>query len=122
MLVKVHEFIQVLLVSAFTNRKNIKNLSYFFRWADQCMPGHDHKRNVGKHLRAVTHIKRQVTQHVCLPSLLDDGDKIMEIVSGEEKILCSGPTRTTKTEQKSLVLTQQAQRTNQGRTPFSCTP
>jgi hypothetical protein len=19
-----------------------------FRWADQCMPGHDHKRNVGK--------------------------------------------------------------------------
>jgi hypothetical protein len=32
-----------------------------------------------------THIKRQATQHGCLPSLLGDGDKGMEKVSGEEK-------------------------------------
>jgi hypothetical protein len=48
------------------------------------MPGHDHKRNVGKHQ---THIctKKQATQHDCLPSLLADGDKIIEIVSGGGK-------------------------------------
>jgi hypothetical protein len=31
------------------------------------------------------HTKRQATQHGCLPSLLGDGDKIIEIVHGEEK-------------------------------------
>ncbi len=32
-----------------------------------------------------THMKRQATQHGCLPSLLDDGDTEIEIVNGEEK-------------------------------------
>ncbi len=32
-----------------------------------------------------THTKRQATQHGCLPSLLGDGDKGIEIVFGEEK-------------------------------------
>jgi hypothetical protein len=31
-----------------------------------------------------THTKRQTTQHGCLPSLLGDGDKRIEIVYGEE--------------------------------------
>jgi hypothetical protein len=31
------------------------------------------------------HIKRQATLHDCLPSLLVDGDKLSEIVFGEEK-------------------------------------
>ncbi len=31
------------------------------------------------------HTKRQETQHDCLPSLLDDGDKEIEKVYGEEK-------------------------------------
>jgi hypothetical protein len=31
------------------------------------------------------HNKRQVTQHGCLPSLLGDGDKGIEILYGEEK-------------------------------------
>jgi hypothetical protein len=30
------------------------------------------------------HAKRQVTQHGSLPSLLDDGDKGIQIVYGEE--------------------------------------
>jgi hypothetical protein len=33
-----------------------------------------------------THAKRQATQHGCLPSLLGDGDKEIEVVYGEEKI------------------------------------
>jgi hypothetical protein len=37
------------------------------------------------------HAKRQVTQHGSLPSFLGDGDKGMEIVYGEEKIFCTGP-------------------------------
>jgi hypothetical protein len=56
----------------------------------------------------------------CL-SLLGDGNKGIEIVYGEEKILCTGTTRVAKTEQKSLVPARQAQRTNQGETPFICT-
>jgi hypothetical protein len=32
-----------------------------------------------------THKKRQATQHGCLPSLLCDGDKGIEIVYSEEK-------------------------------------
>jgi hypothetical protein len=32
-----------------------------------------------------THTKRQATQHGCLPSLLGDGDKGIEIVYGEEE-------------------------------------
>ncbi len=47
-----------------------------------------------------THTKRQATQHGCLPSLLGDGDKCIEIVYGEEKIFYTGPTRADKTEQK----------------------
>jgi hypothetical protein len=40
-----------------------------------------------------THIKRPATRHDCLPSLLGDGVKWIEIVYGETKIICSGPTR-----------------------------
>jgi hypothetical protein len=48
-----------------------------------------------------THTKRQATQRSCLPSLLGDGDKGIEIVYGEEKkIFCTGPPRAAKTEQK----------------------
>jgi hypothetical protein len=36
---------------------------------------------------------RQVTQHGCLPSLLGDGDKEIQIVYGEEKNIFTGPTR-----------------------------
>ncbi len=35
---------------------------------------------------------------------------------------CTGPTAATKARQKSLVPAQRAQRFNQGRTPFLCTP
>jgi hypothetical protein len=40
--------------------------------------------------------------------LLGVGDKEIELVYGEEKIFCTGPTRTAKSKQKSLVLAQQA--------------
>ncbi len=40
--------------------------------------------------------KRQATQHDCLPSLLNDGDKGIEYRYGEEKIFCTGPTRAAK--------------------------
>jgi hypothetical protein len=35
-----------------------------------------------------TRNKRQANLHDCLPSLLGDGDKCIEIVYGEEKIYC----------------------------------
>ncbi len=50
-----------------------------------------------------THTKRQATQRGCLPSLLGDEDKGIEIEYGEEKTFCTGPTRAAKAEQKSLV-------------------
>ncbi len=50
---------------------------------------------------------RQATQHGCLPSLLGDGDKEIEIVLGEE-IFLYWATKAAKAEQKSLVLAQQA--------------
>jgi hypothetical protein len=68
-----------------------------------------------------THTKRQATQHDCLPSLLGDGDKLIEIVYGGEKIFLTMPTRAAKAGRKSIVPARQAQRTNQGRTPFICT-
>jgi hypothetical protein len=68
-----------------------------------------------------TYTKRQAIQHGCLPSWLGDGDKEIEMVYGEEKIFCTGPARAVKAEQKSLVPARQAQRSNQGRTPFICT-
>jgi hypothetical protein len=43
------------------------------------------------------------------------------VVDGEEKNIFTGPTRAAKAEQKSLVPARQAQQTNQGRTPFTCT-
>ncbi len=70
-----------------------------------------------------TQIKRQVTQHDCPPSLLGDGHKCTEILycdekhivywadyikQGRTKIFCTG--------------TRSPWRTNQGRTPFICTP
>ncbi len=39
------------------------------------------------------HTKRHVTQHGRLPSLLGDGDKGIQIVYGEEKIFCTGPSK-----------------------------
>ncbi len=57
-----------------------------------------------------THTKRQATQHGCLPSLLGDGDKVIEILCGEEKkIFCTGLTRVAEEKQKSLVPARQAQ-------------
>ncbi len=44
----------------------------------------------------------QATQHDYLPSLLGDGDKGIEIVYGEEKNKCTGPTRAGKARQKPL--------------------
>jgi hypothetical protein len=44
---------------------------------------------------------------------LGDGDKGIEIVYGEEKILFTGPTRAAKAEQKFLVPARQAKRANQ---------
>ncbi len=76
----------------------------------------DHVRILEK-LHPQTHIKRQETQHDCL---LGDVEKWIEILYGEEKIVCTGPARAAKAGQKSLVLTRQAQQTNQGRTPFIC--
>ncbi len=58
-----------------------------------------------------THTKRQATQH-------DGGGKVIEIMYVEDKVFCTGPTRTAKTGQKSLVPAQQIQRTNEGRTLF----
>jgi hypothetical protein len=69
-----------------------------------------------------THFKRQATLHDCLPSLLGDGDKGIKIVYDEEKISSTGPTGAAMAGQKSLVPARRAQRTNQGRTSFICTP
>jgi hypothetical protein len=74
-----------------------------------------------KQAQTETHTKRQATQQDCLPSLLGNGEKRIEIVYGKEKIFCTGPTRAAKAEQKSFVLARQAQQTNQGWIPFICT-
>ncbi len=67
-------------------------------------------------------IKRQMTWHDCLPSLLGDGEKWSEIVYGEEKMFDSGRTRAAKGKQiKSLVPAWRAQQSNQRRNPFICT-
>ncbi len=50
-----------------------------------------------------TYTKRQATQHDCLPSLLGDGNKGIEIVYNEEKNILTGPTRVAKAKQKSRV-------------------
>ncbi len=51
-----------------------------------------------------THTKRQATRHGCLafPACWAMGDKGIATVYGEEKILCTGPTRAAKAEQKSV--------------------
>ncbi len=68
-----------------------------------------------------THTKRQATRHGCLPSLLGNGDRGIEIVYAvREKIFCTGPTRAAKAEQKSLVPALKAQQTNQEKTPLIC--
>jgi hypothetical protein len=69
-----------------------------------------------------THIKRQATQHDCLPRLFSEGDKQSDIVWGEEKIFYTGLTGTAKEGCKSFVPLRGAQRTNKGRTLFICTP
>jgi hypothetical protein len=57
-----------------------------------------------------------------LPSLLGVGHKGIEIMycTVRKNILCTGPIRAAKAEQKSLVPALQAPRTNQERTPFIC--
>ncbi len=45
--------------------------------------------NSKHHSLLKTHTKRRATQHDCLPRLLDDEDKLIEIVYGEEKIFCT---------------------------------
>ncbi len=71
-------------------------------------------------LQPETHTKRQATQHGCLPSLLGDRDKGIEIMFGEQKKLYRAiwPTRTSKGEQKSLVPARQAQPTKKGPLSF----
>ncbi len=59
-----------------------------------------------------------MTQHGCLPNLLGDGDKGIEIVNGEEKILFTGPTRAAKDKQKFLVPARQAQTSQPKMDPF----
>ncbi len=74
-------------------------------------------------LESETHTQRQAIQHGCLPSLLGDGDKGIEIVYGGEKIFGTGLTTVEQPRQDKspLVPERRAQRTNQGRTPFICT-
>jgi hypothetical protein len=68
-----------------------------------------------------THTKRQATQHDCLPSLMNDGDKRIEIVDGEGKhILYWADYSSHEAGQKPLVSARQAQRTCQGRTTLIC--
>jgi hypothetical protein len=68
-----------------------------------------------------THTRRQATQHGCMPSLLGDGDKVMEKVYGEEKkYFVFALIRAAGAEKKFRVPARQAQRTNQERTPFIC--
>jgi hypothetical protein len=55
------------------------------------------------------HTKRQATQHGSLPSLLDDGDKGIELVYGEKKEI-TGPTTAAKAVHKSLVPERPTQR------------
>jgi hypothetical protein len=55
-------------------------------------------------VRPETYTERQATLHGCLPSLLGDWDKEIEIVSDEEKnLLYRADYRAPKAEQKSLV-------------------
>jgi hypothetical protein len=67
-------------------------------------------------VRSETH--RQATRHDCLPSLLGDGDKGIEIVYGEGKNKFYWADKSSPGRTKSLVLAPQAQAGNQGRTPF----
>jgi hypothetical protein len=61
-----------------------------------------------------THTKRQATQHGCLPSLIGDGDRGIEIVYGEEKYILYWATRAAKAEQK-VSCTSTTRSTNQPR-------
>ncbi len=67
------------------------------------------------------HTKRPATQLGCLPSLLGDGDKVVEIMYGEGKNILyrADATREAKAEQRSYVPARQAQLTDQGRTPLN---
>ncbi len=63
------------------------------------------------------HTKRQATPHDCLPSLIGDEDKEIEIVYGEEKeYFVLG--RLEQPRQNKNCTGTTTQRTNQGRTPF----
>jgi hypothetical protein len=56
-----------------------------------------------------THIKRQATQHDCLPSLLSGGDKLPEIVYDDEKhVLYWTNYSNLKAGQKSILPAQRA--------------
>jgi hypothetical protein len=71
--------------------------------------------NTGLQFGPEIQTKRQDTQHDCLPSLLDVGDKGFEIVYGEEKIFCTGSTRAAKAEQKSAGTTSPTNKPKIGR-------
>jgi hypothetical protein len=43
-----------------------------------------------------TYSKRQATKHGCLPSLMGNGDKGIEILYSEEKVIFTEPTRAAK--------------------------
>ncbi len=59
--------------------------------------------------------QRWATQHDCLPRLLGAETKKAKKCAVKKIIFCTGLTRA---GQKSIVLARQAQRSNQGRTPF----
>jgi hypothetical protein len=62
--------------------------------------------------------QRQATQHDCPPRLLGAEAKKVKNCAVRKIIFCTGLTRA---GQQSIVPARQAQRTNQGRTPFICT-
>ncbi len=72
-------------------------------------------------VRPETHIERKATQHDWLPRLLDVGEKQKwnTVVCGE-KICCTWLTRAALAGRK--ISCTGAQRTNQRRSPFICTP
>jgi len=69
-----------------------------------------------------THIKRQMTRQDCLPQLAGRWEQMnLKKCTVRRKIFCT-LTRAAKAGQKPLLPIRRAQRTNQGRTPFTYTP
>ncbi len=66
------------------------------------------------------HTKSQATQNVCLPSLLGDGNREIEIVYSEEKNILYWALEQPRLNKISITGTT-SKLTNPGRTPFICT-